>query len=138
MPTTIMDRSEREIQASMQRIEMLARLMDSAILIPGTATRLGLDGIIGIVPVVGDLVGHAVASYIIWEARKLGASKLTLARMVGNTLLDAAVGVVPVLGDVFDVMFKANMKNLALLKAELAHKQQQRAGPVIEGAWRRV
>jgi hypothetical protein len=118
-------------QASVARIEAIARLMDSAVEIPGTGVRLGLDAIIGIFPVVGDLVCQAISAYLIWEARKLGVSRWTLARMVGNTLIDTAIGAVPIAGDVFDVMFRANMKNLALLKKHLA-KRGRKMGPVID------
>ena len=126
-----------QIQASVARIEALSKLMDSAFQIPGTNTRLGLDAIIGLVPVVGDLISQAVSSYIIWEARKLGVSRFTIARMIGNTLLDTAVGSIPFAGDAFDVFFRANMKNLALLKTHLArhgHVMRSTAsGPIIEG-----
>lgn len=136
-----MDRAERyvdaNIEASVARIEILSKLMDSAFQIPGTNTRMGLDAIIGLVPVLGDLVSQAISSYIIWEARKLGVSRLTIARMIGNSLLDTAVGSIPFAGDAFDVYFRANMKNLALLKGHLAkHGRVTRStatGPIIEG-----
>ena len=98
---------------------------------------MGLDAIIGLVPVVGDLVSQAVSSYIIWEARKLGVSRLTIARMIGNSLIDTIVGSIPLAGDTFDIFFRANIKNLALLKAHLAkhgHIMRSAAsGPIIEG-----
>ncbi len=124
------------IEESLARIEALSRLMDSAFAIPGTNVRLGLDAVIGLVPVVGDLVSQAISTYIIWEARQLGVSRWTMARMIGNTAIDTIVGIVPVAGDAFDLMFKANMKNLALLKKHLARKGY--AGTVIEGDYRRV
>ncbi len=71
---------------------------------------------------VGDIVSQAISSYIIWEARRLGASRLTMARMIGNSLVDMTIGAVPVVGDAFDVAFRANMRNLALLKAEMERK----------------
>ena len=132
-----------EFEQAVARVETLARLMDSAVAIPGTNVRIGLDAAIGLVPVIGDLVSQAIASYIIWEARQLGVSRLTLARMIGNTAIDTVIGLVPIAGDAFDVMYRANMKNLALLKAHIARqsspsRRAARPGPVIEGRAVRV
>jgi hypothetical protein len=88
-----------EVEQAVARVEMLAHLMDSAVTIPGTNVRVGLDAALGLVPVVGDLLSQAVASYIIWEARRLGVSRLTLARMIGNSALDTLVGMVPFAGE---------------------------------------
>ena len=117
-------------EAALARIDVLARVMDSAICIPGTKVTFGLDAALGLIPVVGDLVAQTIASYIIWEARKLGVSRWTIMRMVANTLVDTAIGAVPVVGDAFDVVFRANLRNLALLKAELQRKGAGR--PVID------
>jgi hypothetical protein len=133
--------ADASIEAAVARIEALARLMDSAIEIPGTNVRFGLDAIIGIVPVLGDLLSQIVSSYIIWEARQLGVSRFTMARMIWNSTVDTLIGIVPIAGDAFDVIFRANMKNLALLKAHLAkhgHIRSTAKGPVIEGTARRV
>jgi hypothetical protein len=135
--------SHNEFEQALARVETLARLMDSAVAIPGTNVRIGLDAAIGLVPVIGDLVSQAIASYIIWEARQLGVSRLTLARMIGNTAIDTVIGLVPFAGDAFDVMYRANMKNLALLKAHIARQgspshRAARPGPVIEGRAVRV
>ncbi len=111
-----------EVEAAYARIEALARVMDSIVAIPGTNVRIGFDALLGLVPVVGDIVSQAISSYIIWEARRLGASRLTMARMIGNSLVDMTIGAVPVVGDAFDVAFRANMRNLALLKAEMERK----------------
>ncbi|MDX2156163.1 MAG: DUF4112 domain-containing protein [Hyphomicrobiaceae bacterium] len=108
-----------EAEAAYARVEALARVMDSIVAIPGTNVRIGVDALLGLVPVVGDVISQAISSYIIWEARRLGVSRWTMARMVGNSLVDMAIGAVPLVGDAFDVAFKANMKNLALLKAEM-------------------
>jgi uncharacterized protein DUF4112 len=126
-------------EESVARIEALAKLMDGAFVVPGTNIRLGLDAIIGLVPVAGDLIGGLISSYLIWEARRLGAPKWLIARMVTNVLLDTAVGAVPVLGDAFDVMFRANMKNMALLRKHMAKRGLvSPAGPIIEGEAVRV
>lgn len=121
-------------EESVARMEALARLMDGVFVLPGTNIRLGLDAIIGLVPVAGDLISGVISSYLIWEARQLGAPKWLIARMMANTLIDTAVGAIPVLGDAFDVMFRANMKNMALLRRHMEkHGLKRPAGPIIEG-----
>jgi Domain of unknown function (DUF4112) len=91
--------SARETGQSVARLEALARLMDGAFVIPGTNIRMGLDGIFGLVPVAGDVIAGLVSTYLIWEARQLGAPKWLIARMLANTLLDTVIGSVPVVGD---------------------------------------
>ena len=119
---------------SVARLEGLARLMDGAFVLPGTNIRVGLDVIVGLVPVAGDMISGVISSYMIWEARQLGAPKWLIARMIGNTLLDTTVGAIPVLGDAFDVMFRSNMKNIALLRRHMEKRGLTRsADPVIEG-----
>jgi Domain of unknown function (DUF4112) len=138
----VMDRSpprlepyRPEIQQSLERLEALSKLMDSAFTIPGTNVRMGLDGIIGLLPVAGDLICGLISSYIIWEARQLGASRWVIGRMMTNTLIDTTIGAIPIAGDAFDVLFRSNMRNLALLKKHLARRGVLGAGsgPVIEG-----
>jgi len=126
--------SATETGQSVARLEGLARLMDGAFVLPGTNIRLGLDVIIGLVPVAGDVVSGVISSYLIWEARQLGAPNWLIARMMANTLLDTTVGAIPVLGDAFDVMFRANMKNMALLRRHMEKRGlTPSVGPVIEG-----
>ena len=131
-----------EVEAAVARIEFLSRVMDSMIEIPGTKMRIGVDALIGIVPVVGDLISQAISSYLIWEARKLGVSRFTIARMIGNSAIDTVVGFIPFAGDAFDMAFRANMKNLALLKAHLAKhghiKRDAASGPVIDATARHI
>jgi hypothetical protein len=126
--------NERHIdtQASLARVDALARLMDSAVAIPGTSIRLGLDALIGLVPVAGDVISSAISTYIVWEARRLGVSRWTVARMLANTAVDTVIGAIPVIGDAFDVAFRGNMRNLALLRAHIARNDPR--GPVIEGS----
>jgi hypothetical protein len=102
--------------ATVRRLEVLAQLMDNAFLIPGLNRRVGLDAIIGLVPGIGDAITTAVQSYIIWEARRLGAPASVIARMVGNVALDGVVGVIPFVGDLFDATFKANIRNMKILR----------------------
>ena len=127
-----------ETTAAVARIEALAKLMDSAFSIPGSNVRIGLDAVIGLVPVVGDLVSQAIASYIIWEARRLGVSRWIMGRMIANSAVDTVVGAIPIVGDLFDIGFHANMKNLALLKAHLVRTGYPVGGPVIEGMAKRI
>jgi uncharacterized membrane protein len=126
--------TDRRDQA-VARLDALATLMDAAIIIPGTNIRMGLDGVIGLLPIVGDLISSMVSSYIVWEARQLGVPRWMLARMMLNVMIDTAVGSVPVVGDVFDVMFRANLKNMALLKRYL--ERQAKPGPIIDGSFSR-
>lgn len=136
-----MERLEYEtIDAAMARVAMVARFMDALFVIPGTRIRLGFDAILGLVPVAGDLLAQAISTYIVWEAHQLGVGKLTLMRMLANTLIDTVIGSVPIVGDAFDVAFRANMKNLRLLQRHLEKQGYRPAGkaPVIDGEWRRV
>jgi hypothetical protein len=92
-PRPRIERFEREtIDAAMARVTAVARVMDALFVIPGTSIRLGFDAILGLVPVVGDLLAQAISTYIIWEAHQLGVGKFTLMRMFGNTLIDTLVG----------------------------------------------
>ena len=98
------------------RIEALARLMDVAFVLPGTNVRYGIDGLIGLIPIVGDLLTTAMSLWLVREARALGAPRYLVARMLGNVALDGVVGIVPLVGDAFDVMFRANMRNIRILR----------------------
>ena len=109
-------------EASLRRLEQLAYVMDSALLIPGINRRVGLDAVIGLVPVIGDIAGMAIASYIVFEARRLGAPRWLVLRMLANVAMDGAVGAVPVAGDLLDAAFKANRRNVRLLRKHLERK----------------
>lgn len=111
------------VQERVARIERLTTWLDSSLPIPGLGINVGWDTVIGLLPGVGDLVTTAMSGWIINEARLLGVSKFTLARMITNTTIDALIGSVPLAGDLFDAAFKANVKNLRLLK-----KSMQRSG----------
>ncbi len=113
------------------RLDALAMLLDSAIRIPGTKIVMGLDALLGLVPVIGDAISGIISSYIIFEARRLGAPSWLIARMAANTTLDTILGSIPLLGDMFDVAYKANLKNVNLLKRH-AEKHGNRYGRAIE------
>ncbi|MBA2459156.1 MAG: DUF4112 domain-containing protein [Gemmatimonadales bacterium] len=102
-----------------ERLRRLGNLLDNSIPVPGTRFRFGLDTVIGLVPGVGDLVGGALSVYIILEAARLGVPRPLLARMGYNVAVDTVVGGVPLLGDLFDAGFKANLRNLALVREHL-------------------
>jgi hypothetical protein len=110
-------------QKRVQRVRQLAKLLDEAILIPGTNKRIGLDPIIGLIPGGGDTLTMLMSAYIVVEAALLGLPATTLLQMVGNIVIDALAGTVPVVGDLFDVVSKANMRNLKLLDAHLAEPE---------------
>ncbi|MFD1704420.1 DUF4112 domain-containing protein [Methylopila henanensis] len=101
---------------TLDELDRLAHLLDSRWRIPGTNWRFGVDALVGLVPVAGDLSAALVSGYMIKRAHELGAPGHVLARMVGNVALDTVVGSVPILGSVFDVAFKANRRNMALLR----------------------
>ena len=98
------------------RLEALAKLLDVAFILPGTNIRYGIDGLIGLIPVVGDIITTAISLWLVREARALGAPWHVTARMLGNVALDGVVGIVPLAGDAFDVMFRANVRNVRLLR----------------------
>lgn len=104
-----------------RRLDWLSQLLDSAWVVPGTSYRIGLDGILGLIPGIGDPLGTMLSSYLIFEAARMGAPTHVLLRMVGNVAVESMVGVVPILGDIFDFAWKANMRNLALLRAHQDH-----------------
>jgi uncharacterized protein DUF4112 len=111
-----------------ERLRSLSRLLDSAFVIPGTRYRFGLDALIGLVPGLGDAISAVFSGYIILQASRLGAPKSVVNRMIANVAIDTAVGWVPVLGDLFDVAWKSNLKNMALLENHVRQPAAARAG----------
>ena len=97
----------------------LARLLDSRYRVPGTGFRVGLDGLLGLIPGVGDLLTTGLGAWILVDAHRLGVGRGTLARMAGNLGVDFLVGTIPLVGDLFDFAFKANTRNARLLEREL-------------------
>ena len=119
-PETEADREARE------RLNFLAWLLDGSIPIPGTRLTIGLDAVIGLLPVIGDLIGVALSSYILAEANRMGVGRAILTRMAFNVAIEGVVGIVPVLGDAFDAAWKANQKNVRLLNAWAERPHQTR------------
>ena len=105
-----------DFAARLARLDRIARLLDTAFGIPGTRFRFGWDALADALPVVGQIVPHAISAFIVYEAWKLGAPRAVLAKMVGNIAIDTAIGTVPALGMIGDAFFKANLRNVALLR----------------------
>lgn len=101
-----------------KHLRRLSWLLDSSIPLPG-GFRVGLDGILGLVPGVGDALGASLSTYIVVQAARLGASPVQLLRMMMNILLESLVGTIPVLGDLFDFAWKSNQRNMRLLDVQL-------------------
>jgi hypothetical protein len=112
------------LSAEIARLDRLADLLDSRFRIPGTRIRFGLDGLIGLVPGIGDTLVLAPAVWLVWRASQLGVPRRDIARMAANTGADYAIGLVPILGDLFDVAFKGNRRNIAILRAALERAPQ--------------
>ncbi len=114
-----------------RRMEAMEKLLERSLTIPGTRIGVGLDAVLGVIPVFGDAVAAALGAYLIWEARNLGLPKWKLWRMAGNIAIDTAVGAVPVAGDLFDFAFRSNSRNLKLVKRHLdKHHPETR---ILEG-----
>ena len=111
-------RAGRE-EGARTRLEAIARLLDSKWEVPGTGIRFGADAVLNLLPGIGLVAAKGVSAYLIWEARRLGVPTGTLLRMVGNVGLDALISAVPLAGWVGDVFFRANLRNMALLREHL-------------------
>lgn len=116
------------VKALQQRLNTLAWWLDDRFRVPFTQRRIGLDGLVGLLPGVGDAATTAVSAYLILEARRLGVPKRQLARMLWNLAVDGVVGSVPLVGDLFDLGWKANRRNIRLLNEHLARAARSRAG----------
>ncbi|KAB7627464.1 DUF4112 domain-containing protein [Alkalilimnicola sp. S0819] len=106
-------------EAQLRELDRLARLLDSSLRVPGTRWRFGLDGLIGLIPGAGDLATGGLSAWIVLRAWRMGAPRTVLLRMAANVGLDVLLGSVPLLGDAFDFFFKANRRNLRLLRRHL-------------------
>jgi hypothetical protein len=113
------------------RLRRLSHILDNAIPIPGTGYRIGLDPILGLFPGGGDTVTGAMGAYIIVEAARMGLPRKVIGQMVGNIVFDSLAGIVPVVGDLFDVGWKANVRNIALLEKHLQLSPKKRKSDFI-------
>lgn len=123
-------------QATLARLDTFSRVTDTAIRIPFTRIRLGLDPIIGLLPVVGDLIGLVLSLYVLLEAHRAGAGTRIKAHMVKNMLIETFGGMVPVVGDAFDIVYKANTRNTRLLREYL--EQELNPEPQPRFPWRQL
>lgn len=114
-----------------QRVETLEKLLEGLFVIPGINRRIGLDAVIGLVPVAGDAITAAMGLYLVWEARNLGMPKWKLWRMAGHVGVDTLLGAVPLAGDLFDVLYRSNSRNLKIIKRHL--DQHHPATRILEG-----
>lgn len=115
-------------QAEIARLDRLAEMLDSRYRIPVFGWRFGWDAILGLVPGAGDLLMTLPSAYLVWRAHKLGLPRSAIVAMVGNVALDTVAGSVPVLGSIFDVAFKANRRNFALMRRHLGNEVPLTAG----------
>jgi len=102
--------------AAERRIERITRLLDELIEIPGTSIKVGLDPVIGLIPIAGDAVSALAGAWVIFEASRFGLPRIVLARMVLNFAADLGIGAIPLLGDAYDLFFRSNSRNLALFR----------------------
>ncbi|WP_059151984.1 DUF4112 domain-containing protein [Novosphingobium barchaimii] len=102
-----------------RRVEALEHVLERAFTVPGINRKLGLDAVVGLVPIAGDLISGAMGLYLVWEARNLGMSKWQLARMTANVGFDTVLGAIPVAGDLFDFLFRSNSRNLKIIRKHL-------------------
>jgi len=101
------------------RVEAMEALLERMFVIPGIKRPIGLDGIVGLIPVIGDLATAAMGAYIVWEARNLGLPKWKLLRMAANVGFDTALGAIPIVGDAFDFFWRSNSRNLRILRKHM-------------------
>jgi len=109
----------REPQAIRRRVEAMEKLLERSFTIPGTRQTVGLDALLGLIPVGGDVIAAAMGAYIVWEARNLGMTKGQIARMAGNVGFDWLIGLIPGVGDAADFFFRSNSRNLRIIRRHL-------------------
>lgn len=119
-------RQAADITEARERLDGLAYMLDSAVRIPGTSIRVGADAALNLIPGIGTLAAKGVSSYLIWEARRLGVPTSTLLRMAGNVGIDTVISAIPVLGWFGDVFWRANTRNIAIVRAHLDKQQADR------------
>jgi hypothetical protein len=123
-------------QSVRQRVEAMERILERLFVIPGTKQKVGLDVILDLVPVVGDIAAAALGAYIVWEAKNLGMPRTQIARMAGNVGVDWVLGLIPWVGAIPDFFFRSNTRNLRIIKR---HLDKHHAGTaVIEGKARKL
>nr|WP_299905466.1 DUF4112 domain-containing protein [Sphingomonas bacterium] len=109
----------RDVEAVRKRIEAMEHLLEGLFKIPGFNRKIGLDVILDVIPVGGDVIGSLMGAWMVWEARNLGMSKTQMARMMGNVGVDFLLGLIPVVGAIPDFLFRSNTRNLKIIKRHL-------------------
>ena len=104
------------LEMRLKRLAFITKVTDTAITVPGTDVKLGLDAVIGAVPLAGDLVMAGVAMVMIYDAQKLGVPKRDVAVMLRNVALDTMIGAIPFIGDLFDLVYRSNERNLRIIE----------------------
>ncbi len=118
-------------QSVRARVEVMEKLLERSFTVPGTKIPIGMDSVIGLIPVVGDIATAAMGMYILWEARNLGLSKFQLARMTVNVGVDTVLGAIPLVGDAFDFIWRSNSRNLRIIRKHL--DKYHPSARIIEG-----
>ncbi|MCY0096432.1 DUF4112 domain-containing protein [Hoeflea ulvae] len=126
------DRDLIVIERELDHLNRLAKTLDSRFRLPGTSIRFGLDTVVGLIPGIGDTLVAAPSAWIIWRGHKMGIGRRHIARMVANSAADYVIGLVPVIGDLFDVGFKANLRNVAILREQLGARHQAHSAAQTE------
>jgi len=109
-------------RAALDRLDVLANVFDTAFLVPGTNIRFGVESLLRLVPGIGDIAASALSCYLLYEAHRLDVPRTLFARMMANVVLEGTIGALPFVGDAFDVMFRANRRNVALLREHFARR----------------
>ena len=133
-----LERAARELgpeeEIALQRVARLAYWLDDRFRIPGTRRRIGIDGLLGLIPGIGDTATALIASYIVLEAARLGVPRAMLARMLANVGIDYAIGLVPLVGDLADLAWKANRRNARMLRDHLVARRGEAPRAVVDRA----
>mgnify|MGYP001464631058 FL=1 len=109
------------------RLKLLSKRLDNNFIIPGTKYKIGLDPIIGAIPVIGDLIGALLSTYIMYSGIKMGVSRSIVAQMATNIALDFTIGWIPIIGDIFDIIWKANQRNVKLIEESIVVEEKESA-----------
>ncbi len=121
---------QQDLEAELEKLWTFARRLDALFRIPGTKLTVGIDNILGFLPVIGDAAALAPALWLVWKARQLGATPGAQIVMLGNLAIDMIVGSIPLIGDLFDIAYNANIRNVRLLEVNLA-RRAARAHPIV-------
>lgn len=114
-----------------RRLEAVEAVLERAFVLPGINRPVGLDSIVGLIPVLGDIVTASMGAWLVWEGRNLKMSKFQIMRMAGNVGIDTAIGAIPLVGDLFDFAFRSNTRNLRIIKRYLDKKHPETM--IVEG-----